>query len=337
MNFLDMLKLLFDNVWVIDTEYRQPDGHPKEPRCFCAVELFSGKIVRKWYFPGQSCPIQFGKRDIIITYTAGAESGYFHRAGWPTRGLLILDTRLLQLWIMNGDRRWDEMMDTVARETGEKKRKRNLQLAAKMAGLPLIAEKAVMRDLIMSPQKTEDFSLADQGQILEYCLHDVYTTAGVAKALWEIAKLERDKLYGTPLKDQDFLLMLVWWSKYAWAMGVAQEHGIRADYGLLEAIQHNAPVITQYLLGKVVRVIKDYDKTPRLTLGNYLAQKGIPWPRTEKGNLSMKQEIFRDMQGIDPVFGDLYQLVKWKVTVQSLLKIEKSPDGRLHERMRIIS
>lgn len=159
MNFQDILKLLFDNVWVIDTEYRQPDGCPKELRGFCAVELFSGEIVRKWYVPGQPCSIQFGKRDLIITYSAGAESGYFHRAGWPTRGLLILDTRLLQLWIMNGDRRWDEMMDEVARETGEKKRKQNLQLAAKMAGLPLIAEKAAMRDLIMSPQKTDDFSL----------------------------------------------------------------------------------------------------------------------------------------------------------------------------------
>ncbi len=329
MNFLDILKVFFDNAWVIDTEYRQPDGHPKELRCLCAVELFSGEVVQKWYLPGQPCPIQFGVRDLIITYSAGAESGYFHRAGWCTRGLSILDTRLLQLWIMNGNNRWDDMMDAVAQETGEKKRKRNLQLAAKMSGLPLIEEKTAMRDLIMSSQKTDEFSSIEREQILKYCLHDVYTTAGVAKGLWEIAKIERDKLYGTPLEDRDFLFMLIWWGKYAWAMGVAQEHGIRADYSLLEAIQYNAPTITQYLLDKVIRVIENYDKTPQLALGNYLARNNIPWPRTEKKNLNMQQETFRDMQSIDPVFGDLYQLTKWKTTVQLLLKIDKSPDGRL--------
>ncbi len=329
MTLLDLIGMFFDNVYVIDTEYRQPDGCPKEPRCFCAVELFSGKVVQKWYSLGQPCPIQFGPRDLIITYTAGAESGYFHRAGWPTRGLPVLDTRLLQLWIMNGDNRWDNMMDEVKRETGEKKGKKNLQLAAKMSGLPLIAEKTAMRNLIMSPQKTEDFSATDQQQILDYCLVDVYTTAGVAKGLWEIAKLERDKLYGTPLNDQDFLLMLILWSKYAWAMGVAQEHGILADHGLLKAIQHNAPAITQHLLNKVVKVIKDYDKTPRLALSNYLAHNYIPWPRTAKGNLEMKQETFKDMQGVDPVFGYLYQLIKWKTNVQTIVNIDELPDGRL--------
>ncbi len=329
VDFFDVIKKMFNKCWVIDTEYRQPDGDRKELRCLVAVEIYSGCEIKRWYEPGQLCPIQPGENDLLIVYSAGAEAGYFHRAGWETENLYVIDIRLLQLWIMNGSGRWDELMDIVARETGEKKRKRNLQLAAKMSGLPLIEEKTAMRDLIMSSRKSGDFSGIEREQILNYCLHDVYTSAGVAKGLWEIARLERDELYGRPLNDQDFLLMLILWGKYAWAMGVAEERGIRADYSLLKAIQKYAPVISQKLQDKVVGTIKNYDQTPQLALNKYLADNNIPWPRTGKGNLDMRQDTFRDMQGVDAIFGDLYQLVKWKATVQQLLKIVESPDGRL--------
>jgi len=329
MNFIETALQFFDRIWVIDTEYRQPDNHPKEPRCFCAVDMCSGEDVQLWYSPGQSCPLPGIEEDLIITYAAGAEAGYFFQVDWPMHDLNVIDTRLLQLWLTNGSTRWDRLMDTVANETGEKKRKTNLQLAAKMVGLPLIEEKTIMRDLIMGPRNTEDFSQAEREQILNYCLHDVFTTAGVAKGLWDIAKLERDELFESPLTDEKFFFMLLWWSKYAWTMGVAAERGIRADYPLLAKIQQNAPIITEELQDKVVNVIADYDKTPRVALTKYLIENDIPWLTTPKGNLDMRQDTFRDMQGIDPVFGDLYQLIKWKATVQQLLKIEQSPDGRL--------
>lgn len=332
MNIYELAYEFFDNVWVVDTEYRNPDGEQKEVRCLCALNMATGEEVCKWHTPAQTCPIPWTEKTLMVVYSAGAESGYFFRAGWESKQIHVLDIRLLQLWIMNGATRWDNMMDEVLRETGQKKRKKNLQMAAKMAGVPLIEEKEEMRALVMSDRRSEVFSDDDRNQIINYCLTDVKTTASSGQGLWEIAKIERNSLFGNPLDDRSFLLMLINWSKYAWIMGIAEERGISADFELLEVIKQRAPEITDGLLKSITREIPGYDVSPNLALSQYLAKNKMAWPRAEKGNLSTKVETFRDMQGHGEVFTALYQYAKWKTTVQQLLKVKQPPDKRLRPK-----
>ncbi len=332
MTFYELLSDYYDDVWVVDTEYRSPDGEPKELRCLCAVNIFTGKEIRKWYSPEQKCPILLTPKTLLVVYSAGAESGYFFGAGWENRQIDVLDIRMLHLWILNGATKYDKMMDDVARDTGEKKRTKNLQMAARMAGQPLIEEKNEMRSLVMGDLRSEEFSDHDRDQILSYCMNDVKTTASTGQALWEIGKMERDSLFGTPLDDTSFLLMLIIWSKYAWIMGIAEERGISADFELLEVIKQRAPEITRALLASITQEIPGYDRAPYLALYKYLAKHNIAWLRTQKGNLDTRVETFRDMQGHGEIFTALFQYAKWKTTVQQLLKIAEPSDERLRPK-----
>lgn len=332
MNLYELAHQYFEDIWVVDTEYRSPDGDQKELRCLCALSMTTGEEICTWYAPAQTCPIPMTNKTLVVVYSAGAESGYFFRAGWENRQVHVLDTRLLQLWILNGATKWDSMMDDVARETGEKKRKRNLQLAARMAGVPLIEEKEEMRALIMSDRRSEDFSDDDRNQIKRYCLTDVKTTARTGKGLWEIAKIECDTLLGNPLADTNFLLMLITWSKYAWIMGIAEERGISADFELLDVIKQRSPEITDGLLASITQEIPGYDISPYIAISQYISRHSIAWPRTIKGNLDTRVETFRDMQGHGEIFTALYQYAKWKTTIQQLLKVEQSQDRRLRPK-----
>jgi hypothetical protein len=193
-NLLEQLRSLFDEIYVIDTEYRQPTGNIKELRCLCAINCFTGEKHQLWFEDGQSYPFELTSKILFIVYAAGAEAGYFFRTGWPTRNVHIFDARLLQLWILSGNRLWDQLLLDSSRAAGHQKVKRDLQAAASMVGLPLVRDKAEMRDLIMADIRTPDYSTVAKGQIMSYCMEDVKTTLGAAIGLWDIAKDEIIKM-----------------------------------------------------------------------------------------------------------------------------------------------
>jgi hypothetical protein len=71
----------YRSVWVIDTEFQQPDGEPNIPVCLCAEELHSGRRLE--FFFDRPHPNPFDYTDsLFVCYNAAAEWKTFIALGW---------------------------------------------------------------------------------------------------------------------------------------------------------------------------------------------------------------------------------------------------------------
>ena len=76
----------FTEVWLVDTEFRQPPGERPEPLCLVARELRSGRLMRLWKDELRHCaqaPFNTGPSALFVAYLASAELGCFRELGWP--------------------------------------------------------------------------------------------------------------------------------------------------------------------------------------------------------------------------------------------------------------
>ena len=80
-------------IWVIDFEFRQPDGELPQIRCMVAKEVHTEKMIRLWadeLEPMSAPPFPTSKDTLFVAYYASAELGCFLALDWlaPSR---ILD------------------------------------------------------------------------------------------------------------------------------------------------------------------------------------------------------------------------------------------------------
>jgi DNA polymerase I len=68
-------------VWVIDTEFQQPDGEPNIPVCLCAEELHSGRRLELFFDRPHENPFDY-VNSLIVCYSASAEWKTFISHGW---------------------------------------------------------------------------------------------------------------------------------------------------------------------------------------------------------------------------------------------------------------
>ncbi len=71
----------YRSVWVIDTEFQQPDGEPNIPVCLCAEEVYSGRRLELFFDQPQGNPFEF-EGSLFIGYNAAAEWKTFIALGW---------------------------------------------------------------------------------------------------------------------------------------------------------------------------------------------------------------------------------------------------------------
>jgi DNA polymerase-1 len=71
----------YGSVWVIDTEFQQPDGEPNVPVCLCAEELHSGRRLEFFFDHRYNNPFEY-RDSLFICYSAAAEWKTFIALGW---------------------------------------------------------------------------------------------------------------------------------------------------------------------------------------------------------------------------------------------------------------
>lgn len=71
----------YGSVWVIDTEFQQPDGEPNIPVCLCAEELHSGRRLEFFFDRQHENPFDY-EGSLFICYNAVAEWKTFIALGW---------------------------------------------------------------------------------------------------------------------------------------------------------------------------------------------------------------------------------------------------------------
>jgi DNA polymerase I len=77
MNSLDNYR----SVWVIDTEFQQPDGELNVPVCLCAEELHSGRRLELFFDQPHQNPFEY-ESSLFVCYNAAAEWGTFISLRW---------------------------------------------------------------------------------------------------------------------------------------------------------------------------------------------------------------------------------------------------------------
>ena len=161
-------RLPFREVWVIDFEFRQPDGEPVEAvHCLVAKELRTGRTLRLWGDElGERPPFDVGLGSLVIAYMAAAEMHCFLALGWQ------LPVHILDPYV-----EFRNHTNKLARPFGA-----GLLGAMQAYGLEPadVREKEEMRAIAI---RGAPFTMQEKAALLAYCESDVTQLAQLVRAM----------------------------------------------------------------------------------------------------------------------------------------------------------
>lgn len=150
----------FDEIVVVDSEYRPAGDGTQEVRCVCALELNCGREHRLWIDAPVQCPYPLGEHSLFVAHYASAELLTHDSLGWP-RPVSVLDTRSEFAAATSGKRLGDQKLGLVN--------------ALKYFDLPHLHqyEKDDMRSLSLADRRNSEYTFAERDALLKYCWSDV--------------------------------------------------------------------------------------------------------------------------------------------------------------------
>ena len=172
----------FTQIWLVDFEFHQPDGHRPEPICMVARGYPEGPTLRLWcdeLVGLDRPPFPIGADALFVAYYASAELGCFLALGWP------MPTRVLDLFV-----EFRNLTNGLTVPCGN-----SLLGALTWFGLDGIdaAEKDSMRELAI---RGGPYTPEERAKLLDYCESDVVSLARLLPAMAPHLDLPRALLRG---------------------------------------------------------------------------------------------------------------------------------------------
>lgn len=286
----------FEEIWLVDFEFKQPQGGIPKPLCMVARELRTRRLIRLWQdelFKCSTSPIPADPTALFVAYYASAEIGCYLALCWP------VPTRILDLYA---------------------------EFKCKTAGLPVPSgysllgaltyygfdgieksEKDSMRQLAL---RGGPYTSGERTALLDYCQSDVDALARLLPKMLPDVDLPRALLRG----------------RYMAAAARIERTGTPIDVSKLDTLRDNWDEIRIRLISAVDRGFGVYDgstfKADRFA--NYLAREDIPWPRLTSGRLALDDKTFKAMVKTYPQLQPLRELRK----TLSNLRLSELPVGR---------
>lgn len=259
-------------IWVADFEYISIDGDGNNPIpvCFCATEIISGKKIRQWLH-GIDRPeplINFKSDDLIyVSYNAIAEMSCHLVLGWA------IPKNILDLYC-----EWRVLTnDGQSHEKGYN----GLLNACKHFGIKTIDQeyKSKMQNRVIAGAP---YSEDEKNEILDYCESDVIETIELYKHMKPYLKdIQRASFRGRYM-----------------AINAAMTHaGVPIDVGTLRFMRDNWDTIKLEIIKEVNKEFNFFDGLTfkKHRFAEYLYTHDMQWELTENGNLSLKEQTFKDM------------------------------------------
>jgi DNA polymerase-1 len=305
MTILDALP--YREVWAYDFEFFAPDGELPVPVCMVARELRSGRLLRFWQdeLP-TGPPFRTDAEALFVSYVASAEVGCHLALGWPVP-VRILDLAAEFKVATNG---WSLPCGP------------GLLGALQAYGLDAMAadEKNAWRGIVMRGGPWSD---AERRGALDYCQADV-------DALVELLPKMLPGILGRQREPRIALGQAVLRGRYMVAAARIERAGIPIDTGMLARIRANWDGITMRVIEEIDQLYGVYEgKHFRTALyANYLATKGIPWPRLRTGELALDRDTFKDMARIYPDLEPLKELRASLSEMRPCSSLAVGKDGR---------
>lgn len=292
---LDLKK--YKKIWAIDFEFISKDGNNPRVICLVALDILSGEKIRMWEDELYSSkpPFEIGEGSLFIAYYASAEIGCFIELDWdiPTD---IIDLFTEFRVYTNGQ---------IGRSNSN-----SLLSALKYFEIPTLGEfyKDEMRDLILSGGP---WSLEEKQDIFEYCESDVVSL----------------RLLFPKLADR-FTSHSLLRGRYMSAVAHMENQGIPIDIPMYNKITDNWGKIKEELIQRL-DTEKLYEGTTFKSkrFEEWLASKGYSWPRTDKGNISLAEDTFREMSIVYPETRKIHEL-RHSLSKLKLQNLMVGEDGR---------
>jgi hypothetical protein len=256
----------YRQVWAVDFEFTAPPGHRPGPVCLVARDILSGRLVRQWLW-GEAAsqpPYGLGPDSLFVAYYASAELGCHLALGWP------MPARTLDLYA-----EFRCLTSGRAVPCGN-----GLLGALAYFGLDGIdtAEKEGMRQLAL---RGGPYTESEQRALLDYCQTDVDALARLLPKMLPCIDLPRALLRG----------------RYLAAVARMEWTGVPIDVETLARLRSHWADIQEALITRIDagRGVYEGRSFRADRWADYLARRGIPWPRLESGTLALDDDTFRDM------------------------------------------
>jgi DNA polymerase-1 len=269
---------VFREIVLLDFEFATKPGERPDPVCLVAKFLRAGRTIRVWRDRfGQAPPYPIDSETLFVTFYASAELGCHRVLGWP------MPTRILDLFT-----EFRARTNGLATPAGS-----GLIGALTWFGLDHIgmAEKKDMRELVL---RGGPWSSDEQAAILDYCTSDVEALARLLPAMLPQIDLPRALFRG----------------RYMAAASAMEHNGTPIDIKTLAPLRERWTSIQDQLIIDI-DVGCNYNVLDGRTFKvkrfeDWLARQGIPWERTETGQLS--DDAFRQAAKIHPAVSSLREL-----------------------------
>ena len=299
-------KLPFRAVSVVDFEYCQPDGGLPDPLCVVAKDVISGVKVARWLEKDDPGPVPYdtGPQSLFVAHAASAETLCSLVLDWPLP-TYVLDTYASFRCLKNGS---------------DVDRGASLLVAASRYNIPTItsAAKAAGREIAI---KGRAHAEGHREELLHYCGTDVDANAKLFVAMLpEILNREQ----GLP----HHLIF----GEYMKAVASMDLVGVPIDAVLLGRLQRWWPQIRSRLIGARDAGVTDcyvegrFNKKRFEALLQSLGQLDT-WPRTETGQVSLEDGVFRRRAHGHPLLKSLYEL-HYTLDKLRTLTLHVGPDRR---------
>lgn len=289
----------FKEIWLVDFEFKQPDGERPEPICMVAREWRSGRLIRLWadeLAKLKASPIPTGRESLFVAYYTSAEIGCYLSLGWA------LPARLLDLYVEFRLKRSGLVTPSGHGLLGA--------LAYYGEGGIESIQKDSMRQLAM---RGGPYNNKEKRELLEYCQSDVDALGKLLCAMQLKIDIPRAALRGryvsaaAQIEFTGTPIDMNTWS-------ILKEHWLEIRRGLIKQVDKKYGVFEEQTFKK--------DK-----FADYLARQRIPWPQLPSGALDLKDETFKAMSKSYPQLTSLRELRKTLSKLQ-LNKLAVGSDGR---------
>lgn len=289
----------FKEIYLVDFEFRAPDGERPAVHCLVVKEVYSGRTYR--YLADElkqmnEAPFDVTETALFVAYYASAELLAFKALYWQ------FPANILDLFIEFKNR-----LNGLRPPSGF-----GLLGALVFFGIDRIenAEKKEMRNLAM---RGGPYSPEEKRALLDYCESDVIALSRLLPVMSDRIDLPRALFRG----------------RYVKAVAQIEWCGTPVDVETLGKFKQGWDTIQQKLI-KEINV--DYNvfegRVFKITLfEEWLSANNISWPRLPTGRLDLSDNTFKEMARSHPKVAPLREL-RQTLSSMRLMKLAVGGDGR---------
>jgi hypothetical protein len=289
----------FEEIWVVDFEYRCPDGCLPTVHCMVASEVRSQQVFRMSadeLYDLRSAPFDTSVKSLFVAYYSAAEFGCFLELGWefPVNTLdLYVEFRLL-----------------MCGADAEKKFGLVSALNHFNLGQHVPIEKQQWRELAM---RGGPFTETEREGLLDYCQQDVDATAHLLLGISSYLSMPCAQIRG----------------RYMQSVALVERNGTPIDTALLEEVIDNWDSIKYSLIEATDKHSVYIDKSfSEKRFEGYLNTLQIAWPRLPSGRLELAGDVFRKQAKIHTKEIAPYHELRSSLSRLKLSSLSVGPDGR---------